>query len=211
MGRLIKIGLTGGIATGKSTVANIFKRFGIPVINSDEAAREVVVPGTEGYKKVVEAFGKEILLPNGEINRKKLAEIIFSNPEKKKKLEEILHPLIDKDIQQKLQVIEEQGQKLVVLEVPLLFEKGWDKRMHYTVTVTAPLELQIERLTQRDKIDRKEALKRIKNQMPLEEKIKRSHFVIDNSQGPKELEEQVKRILKRITHEDKGRGNNNQG
>ncbi len=198
MGRMLKVGLTGGIATGKSTVARMFQEHGIPVVNSDLVAREVVEPGTEGHKLVVEAFGKEILNPDGSINRKRLGELVFSDPQKRKRLEEILHPLITRRMGQKLEALEKAGVPLVVVEVPLLFEKGLQRSMDFTVVVRAPEKVQIKRLMQREGLSKQQALKRIKSQMPLEDKVKMADFVIDNSGDLEATKKQVSHVIKHL-------------
>ena len=198
MGRLVKIGLTGGIGTGKSTVASMLKEMGIPVINSDEVAREVTEPGSEGYKKVVEALGREILNSDGTINRKKLGSIVFSDESKRRILEEILHPLILKRIRAKLDELKKAGCEFVVLEVPLLFEKGLDRNMDFNVVVYTDEKTQLERLTKRDGLTLKEALSRIRSQMPLSEKVKRADFVIDNSGNLSHTKRQVEEMWKCI-------------
>ena len=213
MGRLVKIGLAGGIGTGKSTVASMLKEMGIPVINSDEVAREVTEPGSEGYKKVVEAFGRGILNSDGTINRKKLGSIVFSDESKRRILEKILHPLILGRIRARLDELKRAGCEFVVLEVPLLFEKGLDRNMDFNVVVYTDEKTQLERLTRRDGLTLKEALSRIKSQMPLSEKVKRADFVIDNSGDlsytKRQVEEMWKRILERF--HGAGRGDTVQG
>ena len=198
---MVKVGLTGGIATGKSTVAKIVKSMGIPVIDTDRIAREVVEPGTEGHRKLVEAFGEGILNPDGTVNRALLGRMVFSDREKLKKLESILHPLITSKLRQELSWLEGEGHPVVVIEVPLLFEKGLDRNMDYTVVVYAPLEEQLKRLIKRDGLSRDEAISRIKSQMPIEEKRSLADFVIDNTGDLKELERKTKEVFERILDE----------
>ncbi len=196
---MIKIGLTGGIATGKSTVLKIFEEENIKTINTDQIAKEITKKGREGYKEVVRAFGEDILLENGEIDRKKLAKIVFSEESKRKKLESILHPLIVKRMKEMLKDIErKQPCEPVVIEIPLLFEVGLDKEMDITLVVYIPEKLQIERLMKRDGLKKEEAIKRLKSQLSIEEKRKRAHIVIDNSESIENTKKQVKTFIKEL-------------
>jgi len=196
---VIKIGLTGGIATGKSSVLKIFEEEGIRTINVDEIARQITRKEEEGYRRVVEAFGKEILRENGEIDRKKLGKLVFSDEKKRKELEKILHPLIVERMRKLLEEFErEHPCEPVVIEVPLLFEVELDREMDITVVVYAPQEIQIERLMMRDGLTKEEAVKRLKSQIPIEEKRKLADVVIDNSKSPEETRKQVKTFIKRI-------------
>lgn len=199
MGKIVKVGLTGGIATGKSTVARILEdRLGIPVINSDQIARDVVKKGQIGYKHVVEAFGDGILDSSGEIDRAKLGKLVFDDPQKRRLLESILHPLITQEIDRRVKEKEQEGHKLIVLEIPLLFEKGLQNRVDYTVVVYAPEEQQLDRLMKRDGLSLEEAKKRLKAQIPIDEKIKLADFVIDNSKGVNYTEEQTLKVFNEI-------------
>ncbi len=199
MGKIVKVGLTGGIATGKSTVARILEdRLGIPVINSDQIARDVVKKGRIGYKRVVEVFGHGILDSSGEIDRAKLGKLVFDDPQKRRLLESILHPLITQEIDRRVKEKEQEGHKLIVLEIPLLFEKGLQNRVDYTVVVYAPEEQQLDRLMKRDGLSLEEAKKRLKAQIPIDEKIKLADFVIDNSKGVNYTEEQTLKVFNEI-------------
>ncbi len=199
MGKIVKVGLTGGIATGKSTVARILEdRLGVPVINSDQIARDVVKKGRVGYKRVVEVFGHGILDNSGEIDRAKLGKLVFDDPQKRRLLESILHPLITQEIDRRLKEKEQEDHKLIVLEIPLLFEKGLQNRVDYTVVVYAPEEQQLERLMQRDGLSLEEAKKRLKAQIPIDEKVKLADFVIDNSKGVNYTEKQTLKVFNEI-------------
>ena len=194
-----RIGLTGGIATGKSTVAKFFSELGFFVIDADELAKKVVEKGTYGWKKVVETFGKEVLFPDGSINRRKLASIVFSNHNAKRRLEEIIHPLVKKEIEKIIKAFE-RGHPCdpVIIEVPLLYETEMHKKMDKTIVVYAPKNLQIERMMKRDKITYKEAEMRLKSQMDIEEKRRLADFVIDNSHSLEYTREQVKKLAEEL-------------
>ncbi|BAT71780.1 dephospho-CoA kinase [Thermosulfidibacter takaii ABI70S6] len=199
MGRIIKVGLTGGIATGKSTVAKIIREhLIIPIINSDEIAHEIIKKDKDGYYKILKAFGESILDENGEIDRKKLGQIVFSDAEKRKLLESILHPMITAEIDRRVRELEKEGKKIVVLEIPLLFEKNLTNRVDYTVVVYTPEDLQIKRLMERDELSREEALARLKSQIPIDQKTKMADFVIDNSKSLEETKQQTIRVFEEI-------------
>ncbi len=197
--RGLVVGLTGGIASGKSTVARIFRDLGAHVIDADELAREVVKPGSDGWREVVKTFGREYLLPDGSLDRKKLAKRIFSCPEDKARLEAIIHPRI-LDLRQKLtqEILERHPRAIIVFEVPLLIEKGLQDRMDRVVVVWVPRELQIKRLMERDGLSLKEAEERLKNQLPIDEKIKYAHYVIDNSGPLHETRRQVESVYREL-------------
>lgn len=188
-------GLTGGIATGKSTVAHMFTSFEIPIIDADIVAREVVEPGEEAYEKIVETFGKDILKNDQTLNRKKLGKIIFSDEKKRKQLNQITHPIIRKEMQRQKDVYIQQGEKCVILDIPLLFENNLTKEVDYTVVVYTTKETQLKRLMKRDCLTEEEAKQRINAQMSIEKKRKRADYLIDNNGTKKETFEQVKDLL----------------
>lgn len=188
-------GLTGGIATGKSTVAHMFTSFEIPIIDADILAREVVEPGEEAYEKIVETFGKDILKNDQTLNRKKLGKIIFSDEKKRKQLNQITHPIIRKEMQRQKDVYIQQGEKCVILDIPLLFENNLTKEVDYTVVVYTTKETQLKRLMKRDCLTEEEAKQRINAQMSIEKKRKRADCLIDNNGTKKETFEQVKDLL----------------
>lgn len=188
-------GLTGGIATGKSTVAHMFTSFEIPIIDADILAREVVEPGEEAYEKIVETFGKDILKNDQTLNRKKLGKIIFSDEKKRKQLNQITHPIIRKEMQRQKDVYIQQGEKCVILDIPLLFENNLTKEVDYTVVVYTTKETQLKRLMKRDCLTEEEAKQRINAQMSIEKKRKRADYLIDNNGTKKETFEQVKDLL----------------
>ncbi len=193
------VGLTGGIASGKSSVARIFQELGAWIIDADQLAREVVEPGTPGWREVVEAFGREYFLPDGTLDRKKLAKRVFHNPEDKDKLEAIIHPRILELRQERTrEILEKDPHALIVFEVPLLIEKGLHHRVDRVVVVWVPRETQIQRLMERDGLTREEAEERLRNQMDLDHKVRFAHYVIDNSGPLEETRRQVETLYKEL-------------
>lgn len=193
------IGVTGGIATGKSTVSNILIKKGYKVIDADEIAREVVKVGNSAYIKIVEEFGEEILLDDNTINRRELGEIIFNNDKAREKLNNITHPYIFKSIKSNLENICK-DENIIFLDIPLLFEqfhlwKRYEIVFDEIVLVYIDEDTQIERLIKRDNITRDEALKKIRAQLPMDKKRKRSSKTINNSGDIKYLNEEIEKLL----------------
>jgi dephospho-CoA kinase len=179
---LIVAGLTGGIATGKSTVSAIFKSVGAIVIDADAIAREVVEKEKPAWHKIVEHFGRGILLADGELNRPLLADIIFNNPAKKEILNNIVHPFVTAEIDERLKQIKgATPEAVVILDVPLLIETGTHKGLQEVILVYAPEHVQLQRLRQRDNLSEPAARARIHSQMPIDEKKKWATIVIDNA------------------------------
>jgi len=178
------IGLTGGIGSGKSTVAAMLRELGATVIDADEGARAVVAPGGSAYADVVAEFGAEVVLPDGAIDRQKLAGIVFADPERRERLNGITHPRVREWMAAQLAEAGTRGAELVVLDVPLLYESGLDAGLSGVVVVWATPEQQLERAVGRGG-DRRDMAARIEAQMPLAEKRERATWVIDNS-GPME-------------------------
>ena len=193
-------GLTGSIACGKTAVANIFQKLGIPVIDLDRISREVVKRGSKGLKKIVTIFGKEFLTASNELDRKKLSNLIFANSNARKELEKILHPLIFEEEQKRVFNHKKNNpEKPLIIDAALMIETGSYKRYEKIIVVFVPEETQLKRLIQREKISKKEALKKIKTQMPAKEKIKFADYVIDNSRDLAYTEQQVVKITEEIT------------
>ena len=186
------IGLTGGIASGKSTVSKLLKKMGAVIIDADIVSREIMVRGTEAYNKIVEYFGKEILKEDGEIDRKKLGNIVFADRRKLKKLNEITHPIIIERIKEKIEEERKKNQQnAVVLDAALLIEMKLYKMVDEVWLVVVDSKTQIKRIMERDKLSYKDAINRIKSQMPLDEKMKYADFIINNSKDFKAMEKQV--------------------
>ncbi|HSP46699.1 MAG TPA: dephospho-CoA kinase [Clostridiaceae bacterium] len=177
---MIRIGLTGGIASGKSTVARFIRENGIAVIDADGIAREVLTlyPAILDYLK--ERYGNRIFR-EGELDRKALGNIIFSNEEERRAYMEVIIPFIRKEIGIRMQALEDDGESVVVLDAPLLFEEGLHEEMDYTILVFCEPEVQMARLMSRDTLTRDEALSRIRSQMDMDRKLRCADFVVDNS------------------------------
>ena len=191
----MNIGLTGGIACGKSTVSDMLVRRGALLIDADRIAREVVEPGAPALGQVIERFGADLLLPDGSLNRKKLGERVFGNPGALKDLESLLHPPIRATIRARMQDYETQHpDKLVVVDVPLLYESGLQAMYKEIMVVYVPRAVQMERLMKRDSLTEEQAVQRLNAQMPIEKKKELADIVIDNSGTIEETEEQIERF-----------------
>jgi dephospho-CoA kinase len=189
------VGLTGGIASGKSYVASLLEQLGASTIDADVVAREVVVPGTIGYSQVVEEFGRQFLQPTGEIDRQLLGAMIFSDPTKRARLESILHPLIK---QRTLQLISEQKSEIVVYVVPLLIEAAVDYPFDAVVTVEAGEANQVSRLMNSRGLSEEDAKLRISAQTSSETRKARADFVIDSSGTKEQTKAQVQDVWGKI-------------
>jgi dephospho-CoA kinase len=176
------IGLTGGIATGKSTVSSILKNAGAVIIDADRIARDVVKKGLPAYQEIIDTFGDNVLSPDGEIDRSVLGDIIFNDPQKKQLLNRIVHPYVSKETNLQLKHIEKTRPKsIVILDIPLLIEAQMHKDLSEVIVVYVPEHTQIKRLMQRDGISEADALARVHSQIPIEEKKDLATIVIDNS------------------------------
>lgn len=172
-------GLTGGIASGKSTVADRLRARGLPVIDADQLAREVVAPGTEGLRAVVEAFGESLVDRNGELDRPALARVVFADEVARRKLNALLHPLIARQTAERAAELEARGEPLGCYEAALLVENGVADAFRPLVVVSCPAEVQVARVRARDSASREDALARIRAQKPLAEKVAAADYVID--------------------------------
>lgn len=190
------IGLTGGIASGKSAVGERLRLLGAVVLDADQLSREVVEPHTPGWERIREHF-PEVIEDNGLINRGKLGQIIFADAKKRKVLEGIIHPEVLLRLKARAQKAEAQG-KIVFAEVPLLFEVGWEKWMEAVWVVYVRPEVQLERLMKRAGLSSQAARERIASQWPLDEKVKRAQVVIDNNRSLAETWQQVDALWKEI-------------
>jgi len=185
------IGLTGGIATGKTTVARLLEKLGADVIDADQLAREVVEPGSPVLVKVCTLFGLQALLPDGSLDRQFVRDKIFSDPEKRRQLEKILHPAIKECALQRLKKAKKSGAAVAVYMAPLLIEAGANDRVDEIWVVTVRPEVQLQRLMTRDNCNKEEAERIIAAQMPLAEKERFGVVVIDNSASLQKTQEQV--------------------
>lgn len=192
------LGLTGGIASGKSTADEFFKKKKIPIIDSDLIAHQIMEIGQNGYKVVVDYFGTDILNDDQTINRRKLGGIVFNDKAKLKKLNELTHPLVHQEIKQQMARYRANQEKLVVIDVPLLFESGFESLCNGVLVISISPELQIERLMKRNNFTKKEAIVRINNQMPLSEKEKRATYVVANTGTIGDLEKKLSDLLQEI-------------
>ena len=191
-------GLTGGIASGKSTVAAILQRLGAAVINADELSREVMKPGQDAWKEIVETFGSDILQRDQSLDRKRLRRIVFHNPQARKKLEAIVHPRVRSLAEQRIRELASAGSSIIVYEVPLLFEGQIHVWLRPVVLVACDPETQKQRLRQRDQLSDTEAQQHLDAQMTLEDKRKLADYVIENTGSLEDLEQQVRAVLQKI-------------
>ncbi|EIM89637.1 CoaE-domain-containing protein [Stereum hirsutum FP-91666 SS1] len=198
---MLVIGLTGGIATGKSSVSKLFKDREIPVVDADIIARQVVLPGTRAYNQIVSTFGKDIILPDGYLDRPKLGAIVFNDEQKRKKLNDIVHPAVRREMLWQVVKCWMRGERVCVLDVPLLIESGIWNWVGKVVVVYCSAEIQLQRLMKRDNSSREAASSRLNSQLPITDKLEYADYVIDNSGGPKELEDQVSTFVRRLQNE----------
>lgn len=192
------IGLTGGIASGKSTVAKILQRFGAAIINADDLSREVVKPGQTAWHEIVAAFGSDVLQSDQCLDRQKLRALIFNHPEARKQLEAIIHPRVRALAQQRIREHADAGYAIAVYEVPLLFEVNLHESLRPVILVACDVDTQRRRLEQRDRLDAAAAQKHIDAQMSLEEKRRLADYVIENNGTFADLERQVREVLAKI-------------
>jgi len=193
--RFLLVGLTGSIATGKSTVSRMFAHLGARVIDADLLAREVVMPGQAAYARIVEEFGPRVVQEDGSLDRKALGALVFADAAKRKRLEEITHPAIGLRQQRILSVLDEEAFEGVVLwDAALLFEGGGAAQMDRVVVVYADPETERRRLIERDGLGDADARARIASQMPIAEKVKLADHVIDNSGTREDTERQVRTV-----------------
>lgn len=203
------LGITGGIASGKTTVAQIFQALGAVVVSADHLAREIVRPGARVLREIAAHFGHQVLREDGTLNRQLLGDIIFNDDQARMVLNGITHPAIAELASKRLREAEQEGALLVVYDAPLLFEAGADRQVDKVLVVRVDAEVQLARLMARDGIDRQQALARIDSQMSQMEKIARADFVVDNSGSPQETREQVRSLfeyLRDLSRKPKGSG-----
>jgi dephospho-CoA kinase len=196
---MLRVGLTGSIAVGKSFVAAILAELGCRIVDADHLARKVVEPGTPGLVALVETFGTTILNSDGSLNRERLGAIVFSNEEKRLLLNSILHPLIIETQNQILREWEEEDPEGIgVIDAALMIESGGYNRMDKLIVVHCRPEIQLERLINRNKLSVDEATRRISSQMPQEEKKRYADYLIDTSNGFQDTREQVQIVYKKL-------------
>ena len=196
------VGLTGSIATGKSTISKMFSEADVPVIDADAIAREVVEPGEVAYEKIVQHFGEEVVSEGGTLNRKRLGSIVFNDESERKALNEIIHPEIRKEMLSRRDQYIREEQPLIIMDIPLLFESGLFDYVDQVLVVYIPEKLQVERLMKRDKSSKEDAQARIDAQISIEEKKDKADAVIDNSGTIEESRRQLMEILRNWGVED---------
>ncbi|WP_238654746.1 dephospho-CoA kinase [Paenibacillus piscarius] len=193
------IGLTGGIASGKSTVSALFVREGAALVDADIIAREVMLPGHPVLAAAVQAFGERILRPDGTLDRAGLGEIVFRDPEALQTLNHLTHPAIRKEIKERMNALEQDDpQRLVIVDIPLLYESELDTLFEQIIVVYVPRRVQLARLMERSGMTLEQAEDRIAAQMDIELKRRRATYVIDNSGGLEATEHQVAALLDRL-------------
>lgn len=195
------IGLTGGIASGKSTMTKELKRLGYEVVDADAIARRVLDVDTKAYGQVVDHFGKRIINPDRSINRSVLRDIVFNDPHERKALEQITHPVIKETIFSAITNCLALTNGLVFVDIPLLFETSYDQYFHYNIVISLDRTLQLERLLKRDSMNEKIAKRIIDAQMPLEEKIAKASHVIENNASMASFIERIQRLVTTIENE----------
>jgi dephospho-CoA kinase len=192
------IGLTGGIASGKSTVSAILRRLGAKIIDADALARQIVEPHQPAWNEIVNTFGEEILQSDGTLDRKKLRKLVFDEPHARKQLEDITHPRIRRLAQEKIAESAATGAPLVVYEAPLFFETGIHVWLRPVILVASDTATQKRRLQERDNLTDEEIEQHLKAQMSLEEKRKLADYVVENNGTVEELERAVERTVQKV-------------
>ncbi len=196
--KVLKVAVTGGAGSGKTLVCNRLKELGIKVISSDSLAREAVAPGSTAHEKIFNYFGERILLSDGMLNRQMLRRIIINDGAARISLERFIHPEISKLMQQKMAQAELEGDRVVVIEAPLLFELGMEEQFDLVVVVSADRKLRVKRLVDRDNVSRDEAEKLINVQMPEKKKVERAEFVLSNDGSKEQLIRSVDRLYEKL-------------
>lgn len=189
------IGITGGIASGKSTVSALLRDRGFPVVDADRIARKVVEPGEPALDRIREVFGEDMIDGSGRLRRKVLGNLVFSDEEARRQLDEIMKPFIDEEIERQIRAIKG---SLVFLDAPLLFEWGMQSRVDITLLVAVEEETQIRRLMKRDGLDRQAALDRIRSQMSLDEKRQLADVIIENDGGLESLWTKITDFIEKL-------------
>ena len=188
---MLRIGLTGGIGSGKSTVCDLFREFNVPIIDSDIIARELVEPGHPALTQIARLFGEQILQPDGSLNRAKLRELVFNNEQQREQLESLLHPLIRREMHRQISSLDS---PYVILAIPLLLEKGWQQQLDRVVVVDCSEQQQRERATRRDGSSAQTIEQIITRQISRDERLAAADDIIDNSGPLDSLRHQVERL-----------------
>ncbi|MBD5431488.1 MAG: dephospho-CoA kinase [Lactobacillus sp.] len=197
----IVLGLTGGIATGKSTADHFFKQKGIPIIDADQITHDLYQVGKSAWKKIKDQFGREYLNSDQTINRKKLGQLVFNDQNELELLNKITHPLVHEEINRQIKQEISKKSRLVILDIPLLFESHAEKMCDQVLVITLPEKMQITRLMERNNLTKEQAIARIHSQMPLSEKEAKATYVISNSGTVNDLCEKLDNLLNKIEAE----------
>ena len=194
-----RIALTGGMGTGKSHVRAVFAALGVPTIDADTLARDVVAHGTPGFDAVVAAFGRGILTPDGDLDRRALGALVFADPSKRHDLEKILHPAIKGAIDQWFAALDQAAQPFAIADIPLLYEVGLDKEYDAVIVTACAPQTQVRRIMARDNLDAAAVQGRLAAQLPIEEKVKRATYVIDTNGSLVQTNAQVHKLYQTLT------------
>ncbi len=196
---MLTVGVTGGVACGKTTVSKIFEKEGAYLIDADQIGRELTQPGTPAWKELIRVFGKEILQENGTIHRSQLANLVFSNRRQRKRLNDLLHPRIQREMEKRAREIERKDPNaIIIFDVPLLVETGLHRKMDRVIVVTSNEPLQIRRLQKRAGLREEEARRMLASQWDIEKKVKVADFVIRNEGSLQTIRRQVKIIFQEL-------------
>lgn len=190
------IGLTGGIASGKSTVSRILQSMGAVAIDADAIAHEMAEPGAPLYEAYITHWGAGILTPEGTLDRRKIGDIVFADEDERRWLDDVSHPLLCREVQRRLAALRTSDVQTVVLDAPLLFEAGWERLADETWVVVLPRDIQLRRLMARNHYTEEEALSRMESQLSQEEKMRRADVVIDNRGSEAQLEKKVQEAFR---------------
>jgi len=202
---MLKIAITGGAGTGKSTVARMFADLGAEVLDADQAAREAVAVGAPAWAELRRLYGPEYFNQNGELNRSRLAQLVFADPEERRRLDGLIHPRVEAELKARVAELERRGKALVLVEVPLLFETGREAAFDRVIVVVAPEALQIRRLRGRDRRGEAEIRGILAAQWPLADKVARVGYVVDNGGSRRNTQQQVKNIWAELKNQlDRG-------
>jgi dephospho-CoA kinase len=207
---MLLVGLTGGIASGKSLVTRVFRELGAHIIDADKIVHDLLSNGQDAHRAVIEHFGKGIEMHDGSVDRRKLGEIVFNDPEERAWLNQCIHPRVFEAYQRQVKTIgQHDPSAIVVMDAALLIETGYNRKMDRIVVVYAREQDQLRRLMERDRFSKEQAQARIRSQMPLEEKKKHADYVIDNTGSREEAERQARETFEELKNEAKQA--NNQG
>lgn len=197
-GQMVVVGLTGGICSGKSTVAAMFRRLGATVIDADQVAHELVEPDQPLFEAVASAFGREVVGADGRIDRRRLGAMVFADPKARRRLEAILHPIIIEESERRIRQAGVSGTAVCLIDAALLIESGWHARFDAVILVEASEAVRLDRLVGARGLSRDDAMLRIRSQMPQEEKRRHARYVIENEGPLEETERQVKAVWEQL-------------